>query len=243
MRSLRLFTKLALAGVLFFGSSVSLNGDDKKQNTEPHARWEAAIRRFEKADTDERRPRDAVLFVGSSSIRMWNLKESFPGLPSINHGFGGSQIDNSIHFADRIVWPFKPRVIVFYAGDNDIAAGKSAAQVVQDYATFSTMVHEHLPDTSMVYVAIKPSIARWELSKEMAVANAEIAKRCESDDQRVFLNIWDPMLGDYGTPMKGLFLKDGLHLNAKGYGIWNDLLKIELRKLNVKLDAAPAVAE
>ena len=234
---------LILAGVSLFGSAVSLSGKEKERNNERHGRWEAAIRRFEEADRDDRRPRESVLFVGSSSIRMWNLGKSFPEWASINHGFGGSQIDDSIHFADRIVWPFKPRMIVFYAGDNDIAAGKSAARVAQDYATFSKMIHDQLPNTSMIFVAIKPSIARWKLSEGMEVANAAIATQCEADDQRVFLNIWDPMLGDEGTPMKDLFLKDGLHLNAKGYGIWNDLLKVELRKLNVELKTVPAVAE
>jgi hypothetical protein len=243
MRSLRSSAILILAACLFSGSTVRLDGREKKPDADRHARWEAAIHRFEEADRDAPRPRDGVLFVGSSSIRMWDLKESFPGLPAINHGFGGSQIDDSIHFADRIVWPFKPRVIVFYAGDNDIAAGKSAVQVAQDYGTFSDLVHEHLPETSMVYVAIKPSIARWNLADRMAVANAAIEKQCEADDQRVFLNIWDPMLGDFGTPMKDLFLKDGLHLNPKGYRVWNDLLKVELRKLNIGLKARPAIVE
>lgn len=235
----RLFTMLTLAAIFISGGSESLRGEE----IDRHARWESAIRRFEEADQEERRPRDAVLFVGSSSIRMWDLEKSFPGLPAINHGFGGSQIDNSIHFADRIIWPFRPRVIVFYAGDNDIAAGKSAVRVARDYATFSKRVHEHLPETSMVYVAIKPSIARWNLAEEMVVANAAIEKQCEADNQRVFLNIWDPMLGDFGTPMKDLFVKDGLHLNTKGYQIWNDLLKVELRKLNVALEATAANAE
>lgn len=235
----RSIAMLILAGALFSVGAESLRGDEKHR----HARWEPAIQRFEQADQDDRRPRDSVLFVGSSSIRMWDLEKSFPGLPSINHGFGGSQIDDSIHFADRIIWPFRPKVIVFYAGDNDIAGGKSADRVAQDYSTFSKMVHEHLPDTSMVYVAIKPSIARWNLADEMAVANAAIEKQCETDDQRVFLNIWHPMLGDLGTPMKDLFIKDGLHLNAKGYQIWNDLLKQELRKLHIDLEAAAANAE
>jgi lysophospholipase L1-like esterase len=210
-------------------SDAAAEGTRKKN---PHSRWEPAIRRFEEADRKNPKPRDGVLFVGSSSIRFWDLKKSFPKLEAINHGFGGSEIADTVHFVDRIVWPFTPRVIVFYAGDNDIAGGNSAEETAKDFKTFSKQLHEQLPDTQLIYVAIKPSIARWSLSKEMSKANAAIAEQCRLDDKRIFLNIWTPMLGDNGQPKPDLFLKDGLHLNAAGYELWTKLTFAELQKLS-----------
>jgi len=218
-----LYVLLVLAACPF---QAATGLDQEPKN--PHARWEQSIQGMEARDAEDRQPRRGVLFVGSSSIRMWNLPMSFPELPAINHGFGGSQIDDTIHFADRIVWPFQPKVIVFYAGDNDIARGKTPDVVACDYATFSRLVRKHLPETTLMYVAIKPSIARWKLADLMIEANAAIAKQCAEEDKRIFLDVWQPMLGEDGKPMADLFLKDGLHMNAKGYAMWNALVQAEL---------------
>lgn len=202
--------------------------DPKKEN--PHARWEPAIQRFEEADQDHPRPRHGMLFVGSSSIRFWNLKKSFPELPAINHGFGGSQIADTVYFADRIVWPFQPEVIVMYAGDNDIAAGKSPQTVSDDFRTFSDMVARQQPDTHLVFIAIKPSIARWSLAEKMSQANSAIAEQCAASDLRTFVDVWPAMLNDDGQPDSGLFIKDGLHLNEAGYELWTKLVSEALPK-------------
>ncbi len=219
LRPMTLLMIAALTGVALLPAAAL---DDGKPN--PHARWQRAIRRFEDADLDHPRPRHGVLFVGSSSIRFWNLKKSFPDLPVINHGFGGSQIADTIHFADRIVWPFEPEVIVFYAGDNDVADGKSADTVSRDFARFSAAVEEQLPDTQLIYIAIKPSIARWSLAEEMRQANRAIASLCEADPKRTFVDVWSPMLGEDGQPRPELFIKDGLHLNTAGYELWTELV-------------------
>lgn len=221
---------LIAAASIAVGAVPQCAGEDAEKKN-PHARWERAISRFEDADLDDPRPRQGVLFVGSSSIRFWPLARSFPDLPVVGHGFGGSQIDDTIHFADRIVWPFEPKVIVFYAGDNDVAAGKSARVVADDFKTFSALVHQHLPDTHLIYIAIKPSIARWSLAEKMKQANAAIAQQCDKDDQRTFLDVWTPMLTDDGQPDPMLFVKDGLHLNKSGYQLWNELVIKELSKL------------
>jgi len=225
LRTLLILSLMCIAAI-----SDAAAKDNRNKNH--HSRWEAAIHRFEEADRKTPQPRDGVLFVGSSSIRLWNLKKSFPRLEAINHGFGGSEIADTIHFVDRIVWPFTPRVVVFYAGDNDIAGGNSAEETAKDFKTFSTQIHEQLPDTQLIYIAIKPSIARWSLSKEMSKANAAIAEQCRLDDKRIFLNIWTPMLGDNGLPKPDLFLKDGLHLNAAGYELWTKLTAAELQKIS-----------
>ncbi len=193
-------------------------------------RWEPRIRKFEEQDRTQPPPERAVLFVGSSSIVGWDLKKSFPELTTINRGFGGSQIADSIHFAERIVLAYKPRAIVFYAGDNDVAAGKSPERVAVDYAAFAKKVHDTLPETKIVYVAIKPSIKRWHLIDKMRQANHLIRETTEKDPRQVFVAVEEPMLGADGKPRAELFKKDGLHLNAKGYRLWSDLVRPHVKK-------------
>ena len=140
------------------------------------ARFEQDIRTFEDWDRQNSFPQDAVLFVGSSSIRMWQSAECFPDLPLINRGFGGSHTSDVNHFAERIVLKYKPRVIVFYAGDNDIEAGKTPQQVFDDFQAFASLVHKQLPQTRIIYLPIKPSLARWSKWPRMQEANAHVEK-------------------------------------------------------------------
>src|SRR6188768_857727 len=126
-----------------------------KKPTGP-ARFETEIAAFEKWDHQNAVPENCILFVGSSTIRLWQTADAFPDLPVINRGFGGSTIPDVNYFADRIVFKYKPRTIVFYAGDNDIAGGRSPDKVVADYETFAKSVHERLPDTRLIYLGIKP---------------------------------------------------------------------------------------
>ncbi len=191
----------------------------------PASKWEEAIREFESEDARQTPPKNGIVFVGSSSIRLWDLPKYFPGLPVINRGFGGSQMSDSVHFADRIVTKHQPRVVVVYAGDNDINAGETPDIVVQDYQAFCARVHRRLPYTRIVYIAIKPSIKRWELVGVMRDANARIRALAEDDLRLEYVDIDQPMLGDDGRPRKELFVKDGLHLSPKGYEIWSDQVR------------------
>ena len=195
------------------------------------SRWEKYIARFEAADKKQMPQPDGVLFIGSSSIRMWKtLEQDFPGLPVINRGFGGSQIADSNHFAGRIVHPYKPRQIVLYAGDNDVAAGKSPETVLADFQQFVKTVHAKLPKARVSFIAIKPSLSRWKLSGKMAMANSLVRNTCSKDKRLDYIDIWQPMLGDNGKPRPDLFLGDGLHLNAKGYALWTSIVKPHLAK-------------
>ncbi len=195
---------------------------------EDESRWEKAIQRFERQDEETPPPEGATLFVGSSSIRMWPLDEYFPDLEVINRGFGGSEIADSIRFADRIVLKYKPKTIVLYAGDNDIAAGKSPDEVVGDYKTFVKRVHDALPETRILFIAIKPSIARWSLVGLMREANRRIAHHARTDDRLEFIDIDTSMMGEDERPRAELFLKDGLHLNPDGYALWTSLVRPHL---------------
>lgn len=188
-------------------------------------RWEEDIRGFEALDEADPPPKGAVLFVGSSSIRMWTtLADDFPSVPVINRGFGGSEIADAIHFADRIVLPYEPRMILLYAGDNDIANGKSARDVLADVQRFVELAHEPLPETRVAFIAIKPSIARWELVDEMEKANDLVREYAADNDRVEYIDIFTPMLAEDGRPRPELFLEDGLHLNAEGYALWREVL-------------------
>lgn len=190
----------------------------------PFAKWESAIQKFEEQDKADSPPQGEILFVGSSSIRLWKLSESFPELKTINRGFGGSEIADSVHFADRLILKHKPRIVALYAGDNDIAKGKSADTVTRDFRRFVETVHEGLPEARIVFIAIKPSIKRWNLVQTVRAANAAISKLCDGDKRLSFADIDTPMIGDDGRPMQKLFAKDGLHLNADGYRVWTKVL-------------------
>jgi lysophospholipase L1-like esterase len=193
------------------------------------ARWEKDVAAFEKQDRDSPPPRNAVLFVGSSSIRLWDLKKSFPEIEAINRGFGGSQLADAAHFAPRIVVKYEPRLVVLYAGDNDIAAGKSPEQVAADFRSFVEAVRKGLPKARVLFLSIKPSPRRWALREKVAKANALIEAQCKQGEGLLYIDVATPLLGEDGKPRPELFREDGLHLTARGYEVWTSLLKPHLK--------------
>jgi lysophospholipase L1-like esterase len=188
--------------------------------------WEGDIRRFEAADSVHRPPRGAVLFVGSSSIRFWDSAErDFPGVPIVRRGFGGSEMGDVLHFADRVVLPYAPRTVVLYAGDNDLAAGRTPEQVFDDYRRFVELVHARLPGTRVAFIAVKPSLARWSLVDSIRKTNALVKEYASRDPRRlVYVDVFTPMLDSSGRPRRELFREDGLHMTAQGYALWTELL-------------------
>lgn len=191
-------------------------------------RWESAIAAFEAQDRENPPPTEGILFLGSSSIRMWDVKKYFPNLQVINRGFGGSQIADSVEFAERIVIPYRPKLIVFYAGDNDTAAGKTPEQIAADFKMLAQKVHKALPKTRIVVLSIKPSISRWKLIDKVRQTNALIRAATEKNPRLVFIDVDQPMLGADGKPRPELFLRDGLHLNHEGYTLWTSLVMPQL---------------
>lgn len=191
-------------------------------------RWEPEIRKFEEQDQKSAPPPGANLFVGSSSIRLWKLPASFPNHVCINRGFGGSQLVDSARYVERIVIPARPRVVVLYAGDNDLNAGKSPATIRDDYRVFRDKIHAALPETKIVVVSIKPSPSRWKLQEKAIEANSLLKGEVSAGKNESFVDVWTPMLGSDGMPQPDLFLKDNLHMNETGYKIWNDLIEPHL---------------
>ena len=139
------------------------------------SRFEKDIAAFEAEDRLSPPPPGAVLFVGSSTIRYWDTAKAFPGLTTIKRGFGGSHVSDNTYYADRIIVPYKPTLVVFYAGDADVAAGKSADQIFADFKTLIAMIHEKLPGTQTVIIGIKPSPAHWKHMEAIRRANALVA--------------------------------------------------------------------
>ncbi|MCW3058960.1 MAG: hypothetical protein JWQ02_781 [Capsulimonas sp.] len=152
------------------------------------------INEFLKSDQKQMPPTGAVLFMGSSTIKIWDtMARDFSEIPVINRGFGGSLIQESTLYVDRIAVPYKPKIIVLCAGANDLAYGnKSAQQVFQDYKDFVAKVHAALPDTRIVYLSINPTVARWKLEPQILDANhliEEFAIENNSKDEKLnFIN-------------------------------------------------------
>ena len=144
------------------------------------------------------------------------MKRDFPDHIVINRGFGGSEIEDSIYFADRIIHPYKPKHILLYAGDNDIARGKSAETVFSDFNKFVFTVHKKLPKAKISFIAIKPSLSRWKLAKKMVKANGIIKDFCNTDNRLQFIDIWTPMLGNDGKPKPELIDAIRIIKNAGG---------------------------
>jgi len=196
-------------------------------------RWEADIRKFEDADRANPAPRGGIVFVGSSSIVRWNLPGCFPqfGARAINRGFGGSYIADSVRYADRIVVPYKPKIVVFYAGDNDIVKDTTAEQIAAEFPKFVEKVHAALPDTKIIFISIKPSIQRWAAVDKGRAANAIVKTYCETHPNLTYLDVDPLMLGADGKPRADLLVEDGLHMTDAGYKIWTakilPLLKLD----------------
>lgn len=205
-----------------FAALVATAGGQSPPAADRAAKWEKEIAAIEKRLKANPPQPGGVLFAGSSSIRLWDLKKSFPDLAATNVGFGGSWIPDSTHFAPRIILPHKPKTIVLYAGDNDIAAGRSPEQVRDDFRAFAAAVQKGLPKTRILFVAVKPSLARWKLFDVQSKANRLVKELTEKDDRLGFIDVVPPMLGPDGKPKPELFVKDGLHLSEQGYAIWTE---------------------
>ena len=190
--------------------------------------WEPKILEFEQADRETPPEPGAIVFTGSSSIVMWStLAEDMAPMRVLNRGFGGSQIDHVNHYAKRIVVPYEPSAVVLYAGDNDLASGsdKTPSVVFEDFRRFVEIVHAAKPGTPVYFLAIKPSLSRWDRWGLMREANALIAAFAEKTEAVEYVDVATPMLGDDGEPRPDLFVMDGLHMNEAGYRLWTSIVR------------------
>lgn len=187
-------------------------------------RWGKAIAAFEEQDKQSAPAQEGIVFVGSSSIRLWDLKKGLPDLPCVNRGFGGSHMADSAYFADRIIIPYRPRVVVVYAGGNDIAAGKSPEQVADDFQALVKKVHAALPQTKIYFVSLFPTVARQKIDDKLKQANTLIQEFTKSDPRLGYIDTRTRMTAADGGPRPELLRADNLHMNDAGYAIWNEIV-------------------
>lgn len=189
------------------------------------SRFHDAIQAFVEGDKLNSPPSNAILFVGSSSIRYWStLHEDMAPLTVINRGFGGSQMYEVNMFRDQIVLPYRPKAIVVYEGDNDVFRGKSVDEITEEVDEFIAYVAKQLPDSEVFFIAVKPSIARAELWGTMEKVNNGLKSRAAQNEKVHFLDVATPMLSTESFVDPSLFIADGLHLNAKGYALWTRVI-------------------
>lgn len=191
--------------------------------------WEGDIAAFEAKDRVSPPPKGCIVFVGSSSIRLWkSLDQDFPGLPVVNRGFGGSQLADSVNFADRIIIPYGPRQVVIYAGGNDINAGKPPEVVYGDFVALVTKLRSHLPHARLAFISCQASPSRWTQVEKIRQFNAQVESYCRRHGV-TFINTFPLVLGPGGLPRPEIFVADRLHMNEKGYAIWRQAVAPHLR--------------
>ena len=222
MRRLVLVIGLAIAATACVRNPTTLPAS---VTTAPADRFESDIRAFEESDRVNPPRAGGIVFVGSSSIRMWpDLRADFPGLNVIQRGFGGSRLDEVLRYTPRIVLPYRPTLIVLYAGENDLVEDRTPEQVFDAYRAFVKLVRDTLPQARIAFVSIKPSPSRWELVDKMRVTNEMIRRDAATDPALSFVDIFPMMIGPSGRPRSDLFVSDSLHMNHNGYAIWRGML-------------------
>lgn len=182
---------------------------------------------FKKRDSLQAPASGGVLFLGSSSFRLWEgIEESFPGVPLINRGFGGSSLPDVIAYVEDIVFPYAPKQVVIYCGENDFASADSITPqiVFTRFTQLFGMIRNRLPGAHIAFVSIKPSPSRAHLMPKMVEANGLIRSFLEQQKQTAFVDVYALMLDKNGKPMQDIFLADKLHMNSKGYEIWRKAL-------------------
>ncbi|WP_462248885.1 GDSL-type esterase/lipase family protein [Ferruginibacter sp.] len=191
------------------------------------------IRAFKKQDSIAFPPKQAILFVGSSSFTNWkDVQNYFPQFTIVNRGFGGSSISDVIRYADDIIFPYQPKQIVIYCGENDLAASDTVTgkMVYQRFVQLFTLIRNKMPGVPVAFISLKPSPSRWQLKDKMIAANDLVKKYLRKKKKTSFIDVYHKMLAADGTPLKEIFIQDNLHMNAKGYAIWKKIIAPYLKK-------------
>ena len=187
---------------------------------------------FKRKDSMQMPAPKSILLVGSSSFTKWvDVQDYFPGYPIINRGFGGSSLPDVIRYADEIIYPYHPKQIIIYCGENDIAASDtvSAQLVLQRFIQLFGMIREHLGKVPVAFVSIKPSPSRWKWEPVFVETNRLIKRFLRKQSGTKYINVHDAMLNADGSVKSEIFVEDKLHMNAKGYEIWQRIMKPALK--------------
>jgi lysophospholipase L1-like esterase len=190
--------------------------------------FEAEIKAFAKSDSIVVPLQGKIVFVGSSSFAKWkDINQYFPGYPIINRGFGGSNLLDVIQYVNETILKYKPKQVVIYCGENDLASSDTvSAEIVLDrFSVLFNLIRQPLGNkTNITFISIKPSVSRWRLEAKIIQANTLIAQFIAKQKNAHFINIHNAMLQGDGSVMKDIFIADNLHMNAKGYAIWQKII-------------------
>lgn len=196
--------------------------------------FKAEINAFMKSDSINMPAPGSILFVGSSSFTKWkDVQAYFPGFPIINRGFGGSSLPDVIYYAEQTILKYKPKQIYIYCGENDLAGNDSVTSdtVLNRFKQLFKIIRKNLSKkTEVVFVSIKPSVSRWKLEEKFVETNEKIKKYIESKSHASFVNVHTAMLKPDGEVMTDIFIKDNLHMNPKGYEIWQGIIAPTLKR-------------
>lgn len=182
---------------------------------------------FKKQDSVQTLPAHPILLVGSSSFTKWtDVNDYFPGYPIVNRGFGGSVLLDVIRYAYDVIFPYQPKQVLIYCGENDLASSDtiSAADVVLRFKTLYGMIRQNLPNAVISFVSIKPSPVREKIQEKVKVANRQIAAFLKTQKNAQFINIYDAMLDANGKMREELYVSDRLHMKPEGYAIWKKII-------------------
>jgi lysophospholipase L1-like esterase len=227
MRRWLLRGALALLGLLVLAAGTGYGALRwYQQASRDPAFFEDDIRAFEAADHEHPPAPGGIVFTGSSSIRFWStLAEDMAPLPVRNRGFGGSQMSHLVHFARRIVTPYEPAAVVVFCGANDVSSGKTPEQVVADFEALLAIVRKDAPGAHVYFLSIKPSPLRFARWPEIRRANAAVEALAAEASDLSYVDVAAPLLTPDGTLRRELYRFDRLHLNAKGYAAWTEVVR------------------
>lgn len=219
--------------ILLVLAFVSLQLISNQSHAQRRDTFNKEIEAFKNQDKVNPPAEGGIVFVGSSSFKLWtNVQDYFPGYPIINRGFGGSSLPDVIQHASSTIYPYKPSQVVIYCGENDFTYTKdtNADTIFYRFKTLFGMIRHELPKTEIVYISMKPSLSRLKYLPEMRRANEMILKYLKKQKQAAFIDVYSKMILANGNPMPDIFKPDNLHMNEKGYAIWQKAIKPYLKK-------------
>lgn len=202
-----------------------------KRNSEDPLVWEADIAAFEAEARRRPPPADAVVFVGSSSIRLWDsLADDMAPIPVIQRGFGGAKLNDTVYYADRLVNAYQPAGVVVFAGSNDMTPGdtKPPQQLLESYQQFVARVRADKPDLPIYYIGITPSPRRWDIWPQAKAVNAAIEEYSLRTPGLFYIETGHALMNSQGKPDAENYMFDGLHLSDQGYRVWTSIIRPRL---------------
>lgn len=215
---MKTFSKIVISAIIVL-STILANAQDPN-------RFKEQVNQLVNSDYSFSPDKKLVVFAGSSSIRMWkDVQQYYPNYNVVNNGFGGSQFSDLLYFYRELILKQKPDILFVYEGDNDVAANKRSGLIKREAKELYKQIRQDLPETKIIFISPKPSIARWDMKKKYEKLNRHLEGFCYRNDNLDFADVWKAMLDDKGMVFQDIFVQDGLHMNKKGYDIWAKVIE------------------